>query len=54
LLIAFQTQALKFSYYQFQGDQRSLAVMTNYGALNLYIAFVQIFQILLSFFSGRD
>lgn len=54
LLIAFQTQSLKFSYYQFQGDQRSLAVMTNYGALNLYIAFVQIFQILLSFFSGRE
>jgi len=51
LLIAFQTQSLKYSYYQFQGDNRSLAVMTNFGALNLYIAFIQIFQILLSFFS---
>ncbi|MBI1188338.1 MAG: BAX inhibitor (BI)-1/YccA family protein [Alphaproteobacteria bacterium] len=51
LIIAFQTQSLKYSYYQFQGDTRSLAVMTNYGALNLYIAFIQIFQILLSFFS---
>lgn len=51
LLIAFQTQSLKYSYYQFQGDTRSLAVMTNYGALNLYIAFIQIFQILLSLFS---
>ncbi|MGE3248856.1 MAG: Bax inhibitor-1 family protein [Hyphomonadaceae bacterium] len=51
LLIAFQTQSLKHSYYQLQGDTRSLAVMTNYGALNLYIAFIQIFQILLSFFS---
>jgi hypothetical protein len=51
LLIAFQTQSLKYSYYQFQGDTRSLAVMTNYGALNLYIAFITIFQVLLSFFS---
>jgi FtsH-binding integral membrane protein len=51
LLIAFQTQSLKFSYYEIQGDSRSMAVMTNIGALNLYIAFVTIFQVLLSFFS---
>jgi FtsH-binding integral membrane protein len=29
-------------------------VMTNFGALNLYIAFVAIFQTLLSFFSSRE
>ena len=53
LLIAFQTQALKFSYYALQGDSRSMAVMTNFGALNLYIAFIAIFQALLSLFSRR-
>jgi len=54
LLIAFQTQSLKFSYYEMGGDQRSMAVMTNYGALNLYIAFINIFQIVLSFLSSRE
>ncbi len=53
-LMASQTQMLKGSYYAYQGDQRSLAVMTNMGALNLYIAFVQMFQILLSLLSSRD
>jgi uncharacterized protein len=52
-LVAWQTQSLKTSYYAMQGDQRSLAVMTNMGALNLYIAFVNIFQILMSLL-GRD
>jgi FtsH-binding integral membrane protein len=55
VLVATQTQTLKTSYYRFGGDQRSLAVVTNYGALNLYIAFVQIFQFLLMFLGGsRD
>jgi hypothetical protein len=55
VLVATQTQTLKVSYYRYSGDQRSLAVMTNYGALNLYIAFVQIFQFLLMFMGGsRD
>jgi len=52
-VVAWQTQTLKVSYYQMAGDQRSLAVMTNMGALNLYIAFVNIFQILMSFL-GRE
>jgi len=52
-LVAWQTQSLKGSYYAFKDDQRSLAVMTNMGALNLYIAFVNIFQILMSLL-GRD
>lgn len=51
LLIAFETQHLKQSYYAFQGDGRSLAVLTNMGALNLYVAFINIFQVLLSMFS---
>jgi FtsH-binding integral membrane protein len=49
---AWQTQALKQTYYQISGDQRSMAVMTNMGALNLYIAFVNMFQILLSLMGG--
>jgi FtsH-binding integral membrane protein len=49
---AWQTQALKQTYYQIAGDQRSMAVMTNMGALNLYIAFVNMFQILLSLMGG--
>ena len=53
LLVATQTNQLREQYYYFANDQRSLAVMTNYGALNLYIAFVTIFQMLLSFMS-RD
>ncbi len=52
-VVAWQTQDLKNSYYQFAGDQRSMAVMTNFGALNLYIAFVNIFQVLMSLLS-RD
>jgi hypothetical protein len=52
LLMATQTNRLRDSYFMMQGDQRSLAVMTNYGALNLYIAFVQVFQIVLSLLSG--
>lgn len=52
-IVAWQTQSLKGSYYAYQGDQRSLAVMTNMGALNLYLAFVNIFQIILSLL-GRE
>jgi uncharacterized protein len=54
LLVAFETQNLKYSYYQLGGDARSMAVMTNMGALNLYISFVQIFQMLLSLLSSRE
>ena len=51
---AWQTQALKMTYQQISGDQRSMAVMTNMGALNLYIAFVNMFQILLSLLGNRN
>ncbi len=52
-LIAFQTQQLKMTYYQIGGDQESLTVATNFGALNLYLSFINIFQIVLSLFGGR-
>ena len=52
-LIAFQTQRLKMSYYQMGGDPSGLAVATNYGALSLYIDFINLFQFLLAFSGGR-
>ena len=52
-LIAFQTQALKMTYYQLGGNAEGLAVATNFGALNLYLDFINIFQIILSLFGGR-
>jgi len=54
LLVATQTNQLRESYYYLANDQRGQAVMTNFGALNLYIAFVTIFQMLLSLLSSRE
>jgi len=53
LLVAFQTQELKYGYYANEGDTRSLAVMTNWGALNFFISFYNMFTILMSLLS-RD
>ncbi len=52
-LIAFQTQQLKMTYYQVKGDEQSMAAATNFGALSLYLDFINLFQILLSLFGGR-
>jgi len=52
-LIAYDTQNLKMAYYQMGGDQQSMAVATNYGALNLYLNFINLFQFLLSIFGSR-
>lgn len=54
LLVATQTNQLREIYYQIAHDQRSQAVMTNFGALNLYIAFITIFQMILSLMSSRN
>jgi hypothetical protein len=54
VLIAVQTQQLKEGYYAFGGDARSLAVMTNWGALNFFISFINMFRIVLMFLSSRD
>lgn len=53
VLVAVDTQNLKQSYFAFEGDERSLAVMTNYGALNFFILFYNIFTMLMSLLS-RD
>jgi|SRR5579872_4910634 len=52
-LIAYDTQRLKLSYYQLGGNQAALGVATNYGALSLYLDFINLFQFLLSFMGNR-
>lgn len=53
-LIAWETQELKEGYLQHHGNERSLAVMTNWGALNFYISFINMFRIILMLLSSRD
>ena len=52
-LIAYDTQRLKIMYYQLGGDQAALGAATNYGALNLYINFINLFQFLMGFLGNR-
>lgn len=52
-LIAYDTQRLKMTYYQLGGDQAAMGVATNYGALSLYINFINLFQTLLALFGDR-
>lgn len=52
-LIAYDTQRLKMSYYEMGGDSAAQAVATNYGALSLYLNFINLFQFLLSIFGDR-
>jgi FtsH-binding integral membrane protein len=52
-LIAYDTQRLKMTYYWLGGDTASMAVATNYGALNLYLNFINLFQFLLQFTGSR-
>ena len=51
-LIAYDTQRLKMTYYQLGGNEASMAVATNYGALSLYLDFINLFQFLLAIFGG--
>jgi FtsH-binding integral membrane protein len=41
------------SYYYLQGDASSLAVQTNFGALSLYLDFINLFLFLLRIFGSR-
>lgn len=52
-LIAYDTQRLKMTYYELGGDQTAMSVATNYGALSLYLDFINLFQFLLSIFGSR-
>lgn len=54
-LVAYDTQNLKIQYYQLGGDSVAKSVATNYGALSLYLNFINLFQFLLSFLgASRD
>ncbi len=52
-LIAMKTQWLKSIYYQLGGSQQGRAAMTYYGALSLYISFINLFLSLLRLFGSR-
>ncbi|MEO1303657.1 MAG: Bax inhibitor-1/YccA family protein [Pseudomonadota bacterium] len=52
ILVAWNTQSLKETYFSLGGDQRGMAVATNIGALNFFIYFVNIFQFFLSMMSS--
>ena len=52
-LIAWDTQRLKMTYYQLGGDQAATSVATSYGALSLYLDFVNLFRFLLFFMGSR-
>jgi FtsH-binding integral membrane protein len=51
-LIAYDTQRMKMTYYQLGGDSAALSVATSYGALNLYLNFINLFRFLLYFMGG--
>jgi hypothetical protein len=53
-LIAFDTQRLKMTYYQLGGNEAAMGVATSYGALSLYINFINLFQFLLAFMGNRE
>ncbi len=53
-LTAFDTQRLKFMYYQLGGDARAMAVGTTYGALSLYLDFINMFMFILRLMSPRN
>ena len=52
-LIAYDTQRLKMTYYELGGDQAAMSVATSYGALSLYLDFINLFQFLLALFGDR-
>ena len=52
-LIAYDTQRLKMQYYELGGDQAAMGVATNWGALSLYLDFINLFQFLLAFMGDR-
>jgi FtsH-binding integral membrane protein len=52
-LIAYDTQRLKMTYYDLGGNEAAMGVATNFGALSLYINFINLFQFLLQLFGQR-
>ena len=52
-LIAYDTQRLKMTYYQLGGNETAMGVATSYGALSLYLDFINLFLFLLRFLGDR-
>ena len=52
-LTAYDTQRLKLAYYELGGDEVARSVATNFGALSLYLNFINMFQFLLALFGQR-
>jgi FtsH-binding integral membrane protein len=52
-LTAYDTQRLKMQYYELGGDQAAMGIATSYGALSLYLDFINMFQFLLALFGDR-
>jgi FtsH-binding integral membrane protein len=52
-LIAYDTQRLKMTYYDLGGDRAAMGVATGFGALSLFINFINLFQFLLAFMGGN-
>ncbi|HZW16273.1 MAG TPA: Bax inhibitor-1/YccA family protein [Brevundimonas sp.] len=52
-LIAYDTQRLKMTYYALGGNQAVMGVATGFGALSLFINFINLFQFLLMFMGGN-
>ena len=52
-LIAYDTQKLKMTYYQLEGNDAGKSVATSYGALSLYLDFINLFQFMLALFGNR-
>ncbi len=52
-LIAYDTQRMKMTYYQLGGDATAMNVATSWGALSLYLDFINLFRFLLYFTGGR-
>lgn len=53
-LTAYDTQRLKYMYYQIGGDTRAAAVGTTFGALSLYLDFINLFMFILRLMSPRN
>ena len=52
-LTAYDTQRLKLTYHQLGGDQAAMGSATSFGALSLYLDFINLFQFLLVFLGQR-
>ncbi|MBL8549750.1 MAG: Bax inhibitor-1/YccA family protein [Hyphomonadaceae bacterium] len=53
-LTAYDTQRLKYTYYDLGGDTRAMSVATTFGALSLYLNFINLFLFILRLMSPRD